>query len=134
MDKNGIYSIGKIDIKKYNVVTDDIKTDEVIITDMQINHIKDRHGDDFKRFFKFIPETLENPDYILEDEYNKNTALILKEILCENEKLQLILRLHTSNDNPEFKNSIISFWKISNSRWESYLRNKKIIYTVDKKE
>ena len=41
--ENDVHSIGKIDIEKYKCVTEDIRTDEVIITDKQIEHIKFRH-------------------------------------------------------------------------------------------
>ena len=36
-------SIGKLNRDIYKCITDDIVTDEVIITDNQIQHIKDRH-------------------------------------------------------------------------------------------
>ena len=38
-----MYSIGKINQKIYKCITEDIITEEVIITDNQIQHIKDRH-------------------------------------------------------------------------------------------
>ena len=36
-----VHSIGKIDREIYKCITEDIRTDEVIITDNQIQHIKD---------------------------------------------------------------------------------------------
>lgn len=41
-----VHIIGKIDRDIYKCVTEDIITDEVIITDNQIQHIKDRHPND----------------------------------------------------------------------------------------
>ena len=38
-----VYIIGKINREIYKCITEDIVTDEVIITDNQIQHIKDRH-------------------------------------------------------------------------------------------
>lgn len=35
-----MHHIGQIDIEKYRVVTEDIRTDEVVITDERIQHIK----------------------------------------------------------------------------------------------
>lgn len=74
-----VYSVGKIDIEKYKCVTEDIQTDEVIITDKQIEHIKERHPNDYERFSQYFKEIVKYPDFIIEA--NKpDTALILKEI------------------------------------------------------
>lgn len=105
-----VHSIGKIDREIYKCITEDIRTDEVIITDNQIQHIKDRH-----------------PDYIVETP-KPNTALILKEIITEKEKIKTVLRLATSLDNKEYKNSIITFMKIDEKEWNRLLRNKRILY------
>lgn len=122
-----VHKIGKIDIEKYKCITNDIKTDEAIITDRQIEHIKDRHPNDYERFNQYFKDIVSMPDYIIEA--NKpNTALVLKEIQVENEKFKTVLRIATSKDNPEFKNSIITFMKIDDKEWERLLRNKKILY------
>lgn len=122
-----VHSIGKIDIEKYKCVTEDIRTDEVIITDKQIEHIKIRHPNDYEKFHLFFKEIVENPDYIIEA--NKpNTALILKEIKNEQEQFKAVLRLATSSDNITYKNSIITFMKINDKEWARLLRNKKILY------
>lgn len=119
--------IGKIDIEKFKNVTEDIITDEVIITEKQVEHIKQHHPNDFEKFSGFFKDIVENPDYIIEA--NKpNTALILKEIVCERKKFKTVLRLITSTDDFEYKNSIITFMKIDDKEWERILRNKKILY------
>lgn len=122
-----VHSVGRIDREIYKCVTEDIITDEVIITDERIRHIKDRHPNDFERFSSYFEEIIKNPDYILKA--NKpNTAIVLKEIIDNGEKFQLILRLATNGDNPNFKNSIITFLKINERTWNKYLRNKEILY------
>lgn len=128
---NDVHSIGKIDIEKYKCITEDIQTDEVIITDRQIEHIKERHPDDYERYFSYAKEIVQNPDYILEA--NKpNTAFILKHIEDNGKNYQLILRLKTSQDPNEYKNSIITFLKVDDKKWAKYLRNKKILYDKNK--
>lgn len=57
-----------------------------------------------------------------------NTALILKEIVIEQELFKTVLRLVASGDNPQYKNSIITFMKIDEKEWGRLLRNKKILY------
>ncbi len=122
-----VHTVGRIDREIYKCITEDIVTDEVIITDNQIQHIKDRHPNDYERFSKYFSEIVSAPDYIIET--NKpNTALILKEINSGNEVFKTVLRLVTSEDNPEYKNSIITFMKIDNKEWNRLLKNKKILY------
>lgn len=120
--------IGRINIEIYKCIAEDITTDEVIITDERIQHINSRHPGDYDEIKPYIKDILISPDYILEDSSRKNTGLILKEIRRNGLKFQLILRLHTSADDADFKNSVISVWKISESRMKNYLRNKKILY------
>ncbi|MBD5486270.1 MAG: hypothetical protein HDR18_12250 [Lachnospiraceae bacterium] len=47
-------------------------------------HIKERHPLDYERFYSYIPEIIEAPDYILKST-KPNTAMILKEITDERE-------------------------------------------------
>lgn len=124
---NSVQTIGKIDIEKYRVVTDKIRTDEVIITDERIAHIKERHPNDFERYEKYIADIIKNPQYILEDK-SPSTAVILNEYIEDNEKFRLILRLAMPSDPASYKNSIITFMEISERKFKKYLRNKKILY------
>lgn len=132
-----VYSVGKIDIEKYKCVTQDIQTDEVIITDKQIEHIKERHPNDYERYFRYVKEIIGEPDYILEAN-RPNTAFVLKHIVDNGKNYQLILRLKTSTDPVTYKNSVITFLKVDDRKWSKYLRNKKILYDkkkfIDKKE
>lgn len=122
-----VHKVGKIDIDVYKCVTDDILTDEVIITDERIQHIKERHPNDYEKYFKYMKEIVEAPEFIIEA--NKpNTALILKSFEEEGIPFKTILRLVTSSDNADFKNSIITFMKINEKEWERLIKNKKILY------
>lgn len=127
--------IGKIDIEKYKCVTNDIVTDEVIITENQIAHIKERHPNDYERYFQYANEILKDPDYILEAG-KPDTAFVLRRISENGRNYQLILRLKTSSDPEAYKNSVITFLKIDDRKWNKYLRNKKILYrkNIDKSE
>lgn len=73
-----VHKIGKIDIELYSCITDDITTDEVVITNERIQHINDRHPGDYEYIKWHIQEILDSPDYILEDTNKENTGLILK--------------------------------------------------------
>ena len=123
-----MHVIGKIDREIYRCISGNIVTDEVIITDVQIKHIKERHPNDYEQFSKYFAEIIAEPDYILEAN-RRNTAFVLKKIEIEKMHFQLILRLKTSSDPQNYKNSIITFLKINQRKWEKYLRNKKILYS-----
>ncbi len=43
-------------------------------------------------------------------------------------KFKTVLRLVTSTDNTEYKNSVITFMKIDEKEWNRLLRNKRILY------
>lgn len=119
--------VEKIDRKIYECITKDIVTDEVVITNRQIQHIKDRHPNDYEYFQQYFSDIVREPDYIIEA--NKpNTALILKEIELNGKMFKTVLRLVTTKDNPNYKNSIITFMKIDLKEWKRLLRNKKILY------
>lgn len=122
-----MYLVGKIDIEIYNCITKDITTDEVIITDERIQHIKEHHPNNYEQYYSYMRSIIENPEYIIEA--NKpNTALILKSFSNGNETFKTVLRLITSSDNSKFKNSIITFMKINEKEWHRLLKNKKILY------
>ena len=82
-----MYSIGKINQKIYKCITEDIITEEVIITDNQIQHIKDRHPEAYNKVLKNIQEAISTPDYIIRDKH-AYTGLIIKriQITCEIKK------------------------------------------------
>ena len=122
-----VYLVGKIDIEIYNCITKDITTDEVIITDERIQHIKEHHPNNYEQYYSYMRSIIENPEYIIEA--NKpNTDLILKSFSNGNETFKTVLRLITSSDNSKFKNSIITFMKINEKEWNRLLKNKKILY------
>ena len=102
-------------------------TDEVVITDERIEHIKEHHPNDYERFSDYLPLIISEPDYILED-VRPNTAVILKEIVEQEERFRLALRLVTPLDNPDYKNSIITFMKIRQKEWNRLIKNKTVLY------
>lgn len=118
--------IGKIDIEKYRVVTDHIRTDEVIITETQIDHIRERHPETLEDLERYAALIVRDPDYILEN--RPNTGLLLKEVEEAGRKYQLILRLCIPSDAESYKNSIITFTRVREKEWNRLLRNKKILY------
>ena len=125
-----VHYIGKIDKDIYKCVSKDIITDEVIITEERINHIKERHPRDYERYCGYLKDIVAHPDYIIET--NKpNTALILKSFSENEEQFKTVLRLITPIDNKNFKNSVITFMKINEKEWKRLVKNKNILYKAE---
>ncbi len=124
------YYIGKLDKKIFSCVTSDIQTDEVIITDERIQHIKDRHPNDYEKYCGYMERIIQNPDYIVETN-KRNTAVILKKIEENGESFKLILRIVMKDDPKDYKNSVISFWRVGDTTWKKTLKNKKILYKAE---
>lgn len=127
--------IGRIDREIFRCIAEDIVTEEVVMTDNQLQHILQRHPEVFPVVMDVVRDILRDPDYIIEDKH-PHTGLVVKRLETGSESLQVVLRICTSEDQPGYKNSVISCWEISERRLKNYLRNKKILYNrqVDKKE
>lgn len=119
--------ICKLDMELYKVVSENISSDEVIITERAVAHIQKEHPGDYEIYSKYFSEIITAPDYILAA--NKpNRAMLLKEIETEDRKLKLILQIKTSSDPEGYKNSVVTFNSISEKRYEQYIRNGEILY------
>lgn len=117
----------KIDRSLYRIVEQDFVTDEVIITEQQILHIEEGHPGDYNRLAAYIPDVLQQPDYILRGN-RPHTALVLKQISTPEMTAEVVLRLKVSGDPEEYKNSIITMWNISQKRFRRLLRQSEILY------
>lgn len=121
-----MFAIGRIKREMYAEIALDITTEDVIITQERIDH-SNLHMQAFDKFKAYIPEMLMQPDIIFADK-KPNTAILIKRIDVDGLNLELVLRLHVATDQPAYKNSILSFWHISENRRQNYERNKQIIY------
>ena len=128
--KQDVQFVGKIDRKLYRCVSEEITTDEVIITDERVEHIRERHPGHYEKVRPFLQEAVAQPDYILADKA-PHTGLLLKQVAQDDKHIQVVLRLHTSTDTPGFKNSIISAWVLREKEFARLIRNRKILYKKD---
>ena len=122
-----MYYIGKINLKIYCCVTDNISNDDVVLSDTQKKHIQEHHPGDYEKFSKYLRDILSEPDYILESK-KPFTAIVLKEIITDNKKFKVILRLQTSHDPKGYMNSVITFQQVEGKRYRRYIKNGKILY------
>lgn len=120
--------VGKLDIDLYRCVSEDIATDEVIITEERIEHIIGRRGKDF--YEKYRPQfasIVADPDYIFRDE-RENTALACKRFYQDGVAVNLVVRLCVKSDGDKYKNSIITAIQESEKRFAQRLRNNFPLY------
>ncbi len=122
-----IHSLGTLDWDIYACISSNHIADEVIITEEQMMHIRERHPEAYIDTMHYIRKILDDPDYIFKDK-RPNTGLVVKKILNGKESSLLVLKIITSDDNKDYKNSVITSWKITEKRLNNYLRNKDIIY------
>lgn len=122
-----IHSLGILDWNIYDCISSNHITDEVIITEEQMMHICERHPEAYIDTIHYVREILDDPDYIFKDKH-PNTGLVVKKIFNNGENSLLVLKIITSEDNKDYKNSVITSWKITEKRLNNYLRNKDVIY------
>lgn len=111
----------------YKVAVSTITTRHVIITDKQLEHIRERHPDISATVMEQLTEIIHAPDYIIETDM-PYTANILKHLKINGKGYQLVLRIRTDADPEDFQNSVITFMSVNEKRYRQYLRNRKILY------
>ena len=116
-----------LDPNIYRVVVEEIVTSSVIITDKQIEHIRERHPDISDTIIEQLPKIILEPDYIIDTDM-PYTANILKQLEINGKGYQLVLRIRTDSDPVGFQNSIITLMSVNPKRYRQYLRNRKILY------
>ena len=125
MEENYI-DIGKINKEFFVEITNNIVTDEVILTRERYLHIINGHKEDFELYANVLPEIIKNPDYILKDYKNPDTAMIIKHI--DNTNINVILKLAVANDELHTKNSIMTMYRIRDKNLKKLQEKNKTIY------
>ena len=122
--------VGKLNLKLIAKYKNKINTDEVILTHERLEHIYSYHSKDYEELKDYIKSIIEEPDYIIEDTANKDTLILLKNIIDINKKARIVIKLATEIDNKLYtKNSIITLMRQRDKSYLQTLNNKgKIIF------
>lgn len=120
--------IGKLNKEILGKYKNKVVTEKVVITDERIQHIKNRHSQDYDEHIKDIPYILNKPDYILEDKNKVDTIIILKTIIKKQKNIEVIIKLQTNSSEMEKCNTIITFWRIRDVNYVKTIQKNKIIY------
>lgn len=89
-------NIGKFDLNKLSIYSKALATDEVILTAERIEHIKSKHKQQYYELEPYLKEVVENPDYILKEMKHEETIILLKEIIRNELRIKMIIKLTTS--------------------------------------
>lgn len=128
LSEKDIVSVTQIDKERYRQISENILSDEVVLTPKCKEHIIARRGKEF--FDKYSPhfkEIIDNPDFIFKDS-KLATALVARKFVEDGKYINIVLRLVVQGDNPEYKNSIITAIGENEKRFEQRLRNSEYIY------
>ncbi len=76
-----------------------------------------------------LKEAILDPEYIIRDDKHQDTGFVVKRIAGgEGKSIFVILKICTDTEGGTLANSIISGWRISDKRLQSYIRNKTVLY------
>ncbi len=127
--------IGKINRKQLGKYRKKLVTDEVVLTNERIKHIKEHNPGDYEKYAIYILQIIGNPDYIINDNKNLDTLLYIKRIEEDSKNVQIVVKLNTNKNEKGKKNTILTLWKIKDRTYKQLLRNKEIIWKrLDKYE
>lgn len=118
--------LGKLNIQPLEAEFGKLKTDEIVVTNERIDHIKNRHPNDFSLFEQYGVETVKNPDSIIKDCKNNGTVFMVKKL--ENTNLNVVVRLVLNNCSDNLKNSIMTFYRLRDKNLKKLEKNNKVLY------
>lgn len=103
-----------------------LQTNEIIVTNERIDHIKERHLSDYGLFEEYGRECVQNPDYIIKDNKNKGTVFMVKKLPDTN--LNVVSRLALDTDENGLINSVMTFYRIRERNLKRMLEKNKLLY------
>lgn len=121
-----IKSLGRIDIKILESEYGEIKTDEIVVTNERLDHIKERHPEDFELFNTYGKESVEHPDMLIKDEKHEGTVFMIKKLPDTN--LNVVVRVVLETDEEGLKNSVMTFYRIRERNLRKLTEKNKLLY------
>ena len=107
-----IIPLGKLNLYPLENEFGHFKTNEIIVTNERLDHIKSHHPQDYDLFEKYGKSSVLDPDIIIKDCKNDNTVFMIKNL--ENTNLNVVVKLILESDGEDYKNSVMTFYRIRN--------------------
>lgn len=118
--------LGRINTQPLEKEFGKLKTDEIVVTDERLEHIRNRHPEDFELFEQYGTSTVETPDLIIRDEKSENTVFMVKRLDTTN--LNVVAKLILDTDNNDYKNSVMTFYRIRDKNLKKIENRNKTLY------
>ena len=118
--------LGKINTRLLEPEFGRILTDEIVITDERLDHIRERHPEDFAFFEKYGVQSVQFPDMIIKDEKHTGTVFMIKKLPDTN--LNVVVRVVLETDSEELKNSVMTFYRIREKNLRKLEEKNKLLY------
>lgn len=121
-----IIELGKLNTQPLEEEFGELKTDELIITNERIEHIKLRHPEDFELFEKYGSSVVAEPEFIIKDEKNENTVFVVKKL--EDTNLNLVVKVILETEENDLKNSVMTFYRVREKNLKKLINKNKTLY------
>lgn len=121
-----IRSLGRIDTEVLKQEFGKIQTDEIVITDERILHIKQRHPEDYELFEQYGVESVTAPDIIVRDAKHEGTIFMVKRLPYTS--LNVVVRVVLETDDSRLKNSIMTFYRIRERNLKKLMEKNGVLY------
>lgn len=121
-----IQHLGKINIEVLEKEFGKIQTDEIIVTNERIAHIKERHPEDFLLFERYGKESVISPDIIIKDMKHESTVFMVKKLPETN--LNVVVRVVLETDDSKLKNSVMTFYRIRERNLRKLVDKNALLY------
>lgn len=121
-----IRNIGKINTDVLEKEFGRIQTDEIIITNERIDHIKQRHPEDYDLFEQYGEASVTSPDLIIKDIKNVGTVFMVKKLPETN--LNVVVRVVLETDDSKLKNSVMTFYRIREKNLRKLIDKNGLLY------
>lgn len=121
-----IKQLGTIDISLLSETFGNIQTSEIIITNERLQHIYERHPEDYNLFKKYGQGSVQNPDIIIKDEKNQGTIFMVKKLPDTN--LNVVVRVVLETDEIGWKNSVMTFYRIREKNLKKLIKKNTLLY------
>lgn len=119
-------SLGTINTKIFEKEFGKIQTDEIIVTNERMEHIKIRHPEDYDLFEKYGKESVSDPDFVIRDCKNKGTVFMIKKLPETN--LNVVVRVVLETDDSKLKNSVMTFYRIRERNLKKLIEKNELLY------
>ncbi|MCX8002613.1 MAG: PBECR2 nuclease fold domain-containing protein [Anoxybacillus mongoliensis] len=95
----------------------------IMLGKTNIEHMKSEHPNDFRKYFKYLPDILSAPDYIAKHP-NKTSIEYIKTFYDEDKKDYVLVAVRASNNNVFYARSL---FVMSDEKIEKYRRKGALI-------